>query len=186
MYYKCISNFGAVLFWSVFDFDFLFSPFPPHYHIVLAIWHLSLPNDNNFFPFTSLFCSRPTALQDRTRDSDEDDIHDRDYDVAALANNLSQAFRYSIYDNDDSEEVCRKWIILLNFFFFLSLSVCISVSFFLSGLIWFISCWSSWLQGHGALERDDEVILYSATFLINVLNSLHIMDENLKGDYTYI
>lgn len=49
-------------------------------------------------------CGRPTALQDRNRDSDEDDIHDRDYDVAALANNLSQAFRYSIYDNEDAEE----------------------------------------------------------------------------------
>ncbi|XP_057782478.1 uncharacterized protein LOC131000530 isoform X5 [Salvia miltiorrhiza] len=48
-------------------------------------------------------CGRPTALQDRTRDSDEEDVHDRDYDVAALANNLSQAFRYSIYDNDDAE-----------------------------------------------------------------------------------
>lgn len=45
--------------------------------------------------------SRPSALQDRSRDSDEDD---RDYDVAALANNLSQAFRYSIYDNEESEE----------------------------------------------------------------------------------
>ncbi|CAK9143251.1 unnamed protein product [Ilex paraguariensis] len=49
-------------------------------------------------------CGRPTALHDRTRDSDEDDIHDRDYDVAALANNLSQAFRYTIYDNEDTEE----------------------------------------------------------------------------------
>ncbi|KAI5666270.1 hypothetical protein M9H77_16123 [Catharanthus roseus] len=49
-------------------------------------------------------CGRPTALQDRTRDSDEEDVHDRDYDVAALANNLSQAFRYTIYDNDDNEE----------------------------------------------------------------------------------
>ncbi|KAL6967252.1 hypothetical protein U1Q18_033056 [Sarracenia purpurea var. burkii] len=49
-------------------------------------------------------CGRPTALQDRTRDSDEDDLHERDYDVAALANNLSQAFRYSIYDNEDTEE----------------------------------------------------------------------------------
>ncbi|XWS28972.1 hypothetical protein CRYUN_Cryun25bG0116900 [Craigia yunnanensis] len=49
-------------------------------------------------------CGRPTALQDRTRDSDEDDLHDRDYDVAALANNLSQAFRYNIYGNDDNEE----------------------------------------------------------------------------------
>ncbi|OAY38019.1 serine/threonine-protein phosphatase 6 regulatory subunit 3 isoform X2 [Manihot esculenta] len=49
-------------------------------------------------------CGRPTALQDRTRDSDEDDIHDRDYDVAALANNLSQAFRYKMYGNEDNEE----------------------------------------------------------------------------------
>ncbi|THG13448.1 hypothetical protein TEA_020985 [Camellia sinensis var. sinensis] len=49
-------------------------------------------------------CGRPTALQDRTRDSDEDDLHDRDFDVAALANNLSQAFRYSMYDNEDAEE----------------------------------------------------------------------------------
>ncbi|KAG7653485.1 SIT4 phosphatase-associated protein family [Arabidopsis suecica] len=46
-------------------------------------------------------CGRPTTLQDRTRDSDEED---RDYDVAALANNLSQAFRYKIYGNDDNEE----------------------------------------------------------------------------------
>ncbi|CAI9770812.1 unnamed protein product [Fraxinus pennsylvanica] len=48
-------------------------------------------------------CGRPTALQDRTRESDEDDVHDRDYDVAALANNLSQGFRYNAYDNDDTE-----------------------------------------------------------------------------------
>ncbi|XP_057433276.1 uncharacterized protein LOC130726070 isoform X3 [Lotus japonicus] len=50
-------------------------------------------------------CGRPTALHDRTRDSDEDDYQDRDYDVAALANNLSQAFRYGIYNNEDMEEV---------------------------------------------------------------------------------
>ncbi|XWS71831.1 hypothetical protein CRYUN_Cryun03dG0171400 [Craigia yunnanensis] len=49
-------------------------------------------------------CGRPTSLQDRTKDSDEDDLHDRDYDVAALANNLSQAFGYKIYGNDDNEE----------------------------------------------------------------------------------
>jgi serine/threonine-protein phosphatase 6 regulatory subunit 3 len=40
------------------------------------------------------------------RDSDDDDIHDRDYDVTALANNLSQAFGYQIYGNEDNEEVC--------------------------------------------------------------------------------
>ncbi|KAL9296724.1 hypothetical protein ACSQ67_022620 [Phaseolus vulgaris] len=49
-------------------------------------------------------CGRPTALQDRMRDSDDEDLHDRDYDVAALANNLSQAFRYKIYGNEDNEE----------------------------------------------------------------------------------
>nr|XP_027086875.1 serine/threonine-protein phosphatase 6 regulatory subunit 1-like isoform X1 [Coffea arabica] len=49
-------------------------------------------------------CGRPTALQDRARDSDDDDYQDRDYDVAALANNLSQAFRYGIYSNDDIDE----------------------------------------------------------------------------------
>ncbi|OVA18072.1 SIT4 phosphatase-associated protein family [Macleaya cordata] len=49
-------------------------------------------------------CGRPTALQDITRDFNEDDLHERDYDVAELANNLSQAFRYDIYENDDVEE----------------------------------------------------------------------------------
>ncbi|XP_077219848.1 uncharacterized protein LOC143854027 [Tasmannia lanceolata] len=49
-------------------------------------------------------CGRPTSLQDRNRDSDDEDFRDRDYDVAALANNLSQAFRYGIYSNEDIEE----------------------------------------------------------------------------------
>ncbi|KAK4347422.1 hypothetical protein RND71_033761 [Anisodus tanguticus] len=49
-------------------------------------------------------CGRPTSLHDRMRDSDDDDYQDRDYDVAALANNLSQAFRYGIYSNDELDE----------------------------------------------------------------------------------
>ncbi|XP_044496129.1 serine/threonine-protein phosphatase 6 regulatory subunit 3 isoform X2 [Mangifera indica] len=49
-------------------------------------------------------CGRPTALRDQNRDSDDDDYQNRDYDVAALANNLSQAFRYGIYSNDDIDE----------------------------------------------------------------------------------
>lgn len=49
-------------------------------------------------------CGRPSTLQDRTRDSDDDDYQDRDYDVAALANNLSQAFRYGIYSSDFMDE----------------------------------------------------------------------------------
>ncbi|KAG1361540.1 serine/threonine-protein phosphatase 6 regulatory subunit 2 [Cocos nucifera] len=50
-------------------------------------------------------CGRPTALQERTRDSDEDELHESDYDVTALANNLSQAFRYNVYENYDVNEV---------------------------------------------------------------------------------
>ncbi|KAK6932082.1 SIT4 phosphatase-associated protein family [Dillenia turbinata] len=37
-------------------------------------------------------------------DSDDDDYQDRDFDVATLANNLSQAFRYGIYNNDEIDE----------------------------------------------------------------------------------
>ncbi|KAL1544131.1 serine/threonine-protein phosphatase 6 regulatory subunit 3-like isoform X2 [Salvia divinorum] len=48
-------------------------------------------------------CGRPTALQERTRDSDEKDVQDRDYDVTELSNNLSQTFRYTIYDNGENE-----------------------------------------------------------------------------------
>lgn len=44
-------------------------------------------------------------MHDRMRDSDDDEYQDRDYDVAALANNLSQAFRYGIYNNDELDEV---------------------------------------------------------------------------------
>ncbi|KZV48807.1 serine/threonine-protein phosphatase 6 regulatory subunit 3 [Dorcoceras hygrometricum] len=54
----------------------------------------------NVFQWT---CGRPNSLHDRTRDSDDDDYQDRDYDVAALANNLSQAFQYGIYSNDIDE-----------------------------------------------------------------------------------
>lgn len=57
------------------------------------------------FTYAIFLCRRPTALHDRTRDSDDEDLHDRDYDVAALANNLSQAFRPDIFGNEGSEEV---------------------------------------------------------------------------------
>lgn len=67
---------------------------------------------------------RPTSLLDRSRDSDDDDYHDRDYDVAALANNLSQAFRYGIYSNDDMDEVTFSCFLVLtatcDLFFFIS------------------------------------------------------------------
>lgn len=55
----------------------------------------------------SATCSRPTALRDRMRNSNEDELHDRDYDIAALANNLSHAFGYSMFEHGDAEEVSR-------------------------------------------------------------------------------
>ncbi|CAA6657907.1 unnamed protein product [Spirodela intermedia] len=68
-------------------------------------WSFFLPSSSLVLP--SFMCSslrsRPSALQDRNRDSDDEDPRDRDYDVATLANNLSQAFRYDIYNNDDME-----------------------------------------------------------------------------------
>ncbi|KAM3302901.1 serine/threonine-protein phosphatase 6 regulatory subunit 3 isoform X1 [Capsicum chacoense] len=68
-------------------------------------WHTTTLQERNTLENVYRWaCGRPTALHDRTRESDEEDVHDRDYDVAALANNLSQAFRYTIYDNDDAEE----------------------------------------------------------------------------------
>ncbi|KAH7841653.1 hypothetical protein Vadar_032705 [Vaccinium darrowii] len=68
-------------------------------------WHANvLAKRNSVENVQQWACGRPTSLHDRTRDSDDDDYQDRDYDVAALANNLSQAFRYGIYGNDDIEE----------------------------------------------------------------------------------
>lgn len=80
---------------------------------------------------------RPTALQDRTRDSDDDDYQDRDYDVAALANNLSQAFHYGIYSND-MEEVCCT----------IMLMICLSFSF---NSFEFVSCSVFIIMGPGEM-----------------------------------
>ena len=51
-----------------------------------------------------------TSSKHARPDSDDDDLADRDYDVAALANNLSQAFRYKIYGNEDAEEVFSQFL----------------------------------------------------------------------------
>ncbi|KAG6522171.1 hypothetical protein ZIOFF_019308 [Zingiber officinale] len=47
-------------------------------------------------------CGRPTSIQERGRDSDEE-LHVRDYDVA-LSNNPLQPFQYRVYENDDMDE----------------------------------------------------------------------------------
>lgn len=79
---------------------------------------------------------RPTTLHDRGRDSDDDDYQDRDYDVAALANNLSQAFRYGIYENDDNDEVYHIIImVLLICFFFFSFLISFLSTFLLDKIL---------------------------------------------------
>ncbi|KAH0922445.1 hypothetical protein HID58_022463, partial [Brassica napus] len=67
--------------------------------ILVLVLILSLDNDR----FTTSARRRPTALHDRTRDSDDDEVHDRDYDLAGLANNLNQ-FRYNMQENNGAEE----------------------------------------------------------------------------------
>ncbi|RWR85822.1 serine/threonine-protein phosphatase 6 regulatory subunit 2 [Cinnamomum micranthum f. kanehirae] len=68
-------------------------------------WHMNvLLKRNTLQNVYQWACGRPTALHDRTRDSDEEDIRDRDYDVAALANNLSLAFQYGVSNNENIQE----------------------------------------------------------------------------------
>jgi serine/threonine-protein phosphatase 6 regulatory subunit 3 len=50
-------------------------------------------------------CGRPTAVQDRPVESDEDDFRDRDYDISTMANNINrEVYRYGMFDNDDADE----------------------------------------------------------------------------------
>ncbi|KAL3699775.1 hypothetical protein R1sor_017797 [Riccia sorocarpa] len=51
-------------------------------------------------------CGRPTAVQERPVDSDEDDYHTgRDYDISTMARNLTgEVYRYGMFDNEDVEE----------------------------------------------------------------------------------
>ena len=49
---------------------------------------------------------RPTAVQVRPVDSDDDDFRDRDYDISTMASNINrEVYRYGMFDNDDAEEV---------------------------------------------------------------------------------
>lgn len=70
-----------------------------------AEWHASILTKRNAVENVYQWaCGRPTSMQDRGRDSDDEDFRDRDYDVAALASNLSQAFKYGIYPSEDVDE----------------------------------------------------------------------------------
>lgn len=49
-------------------------------------------------------CGRPATMHERARDSDEDDVNDRDFDISTFANNMSQIYRSNSFDNDDADE----------------------------------------------------------------------------------
>jgi hypothetical protein len=38
-------------------------------------------------------------------DNDEDEFRDRDYDISAMTNNLAEAFRYGMVENEDIGDV---------------------------------------------------------------------------------
>ncbi|CAK9142873.1 unnamed protein product [Ilex paraguariensis] len=116
-------------------------------------------------------CGRPTALQDRMRDSDDDNYQERDYDVAALANNLSQAFPYGIYSNDyiDEMEVPTRFGISKekeNGVLKRSLRV-------VEGL--HADC------ARGSIERDDEDVYFDDESAEVVISSLCPGDEQESG-----
>ncbi|KAH9617342.1 hypothetical protein KSS87_009170 [Heliosperma pusillum] len=68
-------------------------------------WHTSVLQERNMLENVYRWaCGRPTALHDRTRDSDDDDLHERDYDVATLANDINRAFSPDIFGSNGAEE----------------------------------------------------------------------------------
>ncbi|KAG5414564.1 hypothetical protein IGI04_002131 [Brassica rapa subsp. trilocularis] len=60
-------------------------------------WEANTLHDRN--ALRMFIVGRQTALHDRSRNSDDDEVHDRDYDLAGLANNLNH-FRYNMQENN--------------------------------------------------------------------------------------
>lgn len=118
--------------------------------------------------------SRPTVAQedDRHNDSDEDDFRDRDYDISTMASNINrEVYRYGMFETDDAEEVSLHSIPDLASLWSEILSVrwCkYSTKFhffyckFRSSYFSILACS---VQGHGAMERDEEVHSFSLLLL---------------------
>lgn len=118
-------------------------------------------------------------MHDRNRDSDDDDYQDRDYDVAALANNLSQAFRYGLYNNDDLDEVTLRNllipdVIFCSFFYFYFLfsytylRMVVILLLFIHLVDKLTVNFLFYFQAQGSLERDDEVL-----YILQICNLCH-------------
>ncbi|KAJ7296962.1 hypothetical protein O6H91_03G067900 [Diphasiastrum complanatum] len=69
-------------------------------------WHSTVLHNRNMLENVYQWtCGRPTAVQERRVDSDEDDFRERDYDVSTIASNLTrEVFRYGMFDNEEAEE----------------------------------------------------------------------------------
>ncbi len=68
-----------------------------------------------FYCFESGEYRRPTSAHDPTvRSDDGDGFRERDYDISNMASNLSHdAYRYSMFDNEDADEVCAASILAI-------------------------------------------------------------------------
>lgn len=120
--YDVSSRFNCTIFIFLFRFfwlaasaaPFLFFFFISFFFFLVYVHIASACLINNPCCHTFPLCRRPTLLQDRNRGSDDEDFRDRDYDVAALASNLSQAFRYGMYSDNDIEVVKVHSLLLQN------------------------------------------------------------------------
>ncbi|XP_024521407.1 serine/threonine-protein phosphatase 6 regulatory subunit 3 isoform X2 [Selaginella moellendorffii] len=57
----------------------------------------------NVFQWT---CGRPTSIRERPVESDDEEFRERDFDVSAMATNLTrEVFRYGIFDDEDPDEI---------------------------------------------------------------------------------
>uniref|UniRef100_A0A0D6QWY1 Uncharacterized protein n=1 Tax=Araucaria cunninghamii TaxID=56994 RepID=A0A0D6QWY1_ARACU len=71
-----------------------------------STWQMStLQGRNTLENVFQWACGRPSTIQERNLDSDEDEFRDRDYDVSAMANNLTEAFRNGMFESEGVREV---------------------------------------------------------------------------------
>jgi serine/threonine-protein phosphatase 6 regulatory subunit 3 len=70
------------------------------------VWQMTtLQSRNTVQNVLQWACGRPTTIQERNLDNDEDEFRDRDYDISAMTNNLAEAFRYGMVENEDIGDV---------------------------------------------------------------------------------
>lgn len=75
-------------------------------HPKWSMWKMTtLQSRNTVESVFQWACGRPSTIQERNLDSDDDEFRDRDYDVSAMANNLTEAFRNGMFESEGVREV---------------------------------------------------------------------------------